>query len=284
MAAEEPGQDAVAAELAALGAIFGDALTLTGQRSFDVGLPTCPRGCTVRVELPSGYPAAAPPELSAPWLGRRAAPALEALVQREWTRHAGEPCLYSVLDCFGELVGAEEEAEPAREAKAERAPEPQLRDDRAEQADGGGLDDGSGDSIHITSMPASTTSKSTFQAHYARVASRSDVQRFLSALRADRKIAAATHNILAYRIAARDGRPLQEDCDDDGESGASSRVLFVLQRMGAEDLAVVVSRWFGGVLLGPARFGIICEHARLAVEHAMAQSARASGNRTAVGR
>ncbi|KAG2750861.1 ribosomal protein S5 domain 2-like protein [Suillus brevipes Sb2] len=42
--------------------------------------------------------------------------------------------------------------------------------------------------------------------------------------------------------------------DDDGEQWAGSKVSRVMQHEGVLDAVVIVSRWFGGTLLGPARF------------------------------
>ncbi|KIK94779.1 hypothetical protein PAXRUDRAFT_142154 [Paxillus rubicundulus Ve08.2h10] len=42
--------------------------------------------------------------------------------------------------------------------------------------------------------------------------------------------------------------------DDDGEQRAGSKVLKVMQTEGVIDAVVIVSRWFGGTLLGPVRF------------------------------
>ena len=53
-----------------------------------------------------------------------------------------------------------------------------------------------------------------------------------------------------------------QDYDDDGESAAGGRLLRLLTLVGAENVVVVVSRWFGGVLLGPARFTHINNAAR----------------------
>lgn len=53
-----------------------------------------------------------------------------------------------------------------------------------------------------------------------------------------------------------------QDYDDDGETAAGSRLLKLLTIVGAENVVVVVSRWFGGVLLGPARFTHINNAAR----------------------
>lgn len=45
--------------------------------------------------------------------------------------------------------------------------------------------------------------------------------------------------------------------DDDGEQWAGSKVSRVMQHEGVLDAVVIVSRWFGGTLLGPARFAHI---------------------------
>ncbi|KAI8609490.1 hypothetical protein BC830DRAFT_1046592, partial [Chytriomyces sp. MP71] len=42
--------------------------------------------------------------------------------------------------------------------------------------------------------------------------------------------------------------------DEDGEKDAGRRLVRVLQEMGACDVMVIVSRWFGGTNLGPVRF------------------------------
>jgi len=53
-----------------------------------------------------------------------------------------------------------------------------------------------------------------------------------------------------------------QDCDDDGEAAAGGRLLHLLQIVDARNVVVVVSRWFGGTLLGPSRFTHINNAAR----------------------
>lgn len=108
-----------------------------------------------------------------------------------------------------------------------------------------------------------TERKSTFQAHLAHVKDTSQVELVMEALLQNNKIRNATHNIMAYRI-CREGVPgsFLQDCDDDGEQAAGGRLLHLLQLTDARNVMVVVSRWFGGVLLGPARFGLINKAAR----------------------
>ena len=125
--------------------------------------------------------------------------------------------------------------------------------------------------------------KSTFQAHVAHVRSRADVANVLAQLHADSRIARATHNMYAYRIVqtGAEGGPasIVADNDDDGEDAAGSRLAHLLELMAADNLLVVVSRWFGGVLMGPSRFKAINEVARIAIEGGAKQAGWYSGRR-----
>lgn len=118
---------------------------------------------------------------------------------------------------------------------------------------------------------AITEKKSIFLARACTVTSPAHAQSCIAHLLAtDRRAAKATHNITAYRIrnpstittktttTAREiSGPTYQDCDDDGESAAGGRMLHLLQVMDAWGVLVVVSRWYGGVKLGPDRFRII---------------------------
>lgn len=54
--------------------------------------------------------------------------------------------------------------------------------------------------------------------------------------------------------------------EDDGETAAGSRLAFLLEVTHAENVLVLVSRWFGGVLLGDIRFKHITSAARAALQ------------------
>ncbi|KJE88491.1 hypothetical protein CAOG_00141 [Capsaspora owczarzaki ATCC 30864] len=114
----------------------------------------------------------------------------------------------------------------------------------------------------ILSGDAYTERKSVFVAHVATVHSEAQVSLVRSELLQNRKIAAATHNIMAYRIHRPATGAFAQDCDDDGEDAAGGRLLQLLQLVDARNVVVVVSRWYGGQLLGPSRFKIINNVAR----------------------
>ncbi|XP_057872362.1 uncharacterized protein LOC131078626 isoform X6 [Cryptomeria japonica] len=107
-----------------------------------------------------------------------------------------------------------------------------------------------------------TEKRSTFQAHLSPVTGTDQVEMVIGTLLQNRKIAAATHNIMAYRIAIPEKGTILQDYDDDGETAAGSRLLHLLQIVDATNVVVVVSRWFGGILLGPDRFKHINNAAR----------------------
>ncbi|CDO77518.1 hypothetical protein BN946_scf184912.g17 [Trametes cinnabarina] len=74
----------------------------------------------------------------------------------------------------------------------------------------------------------------------------------------------ATHEIAAWRcmvlrpgktgLGGPDDFEVVSGSHDDGEKYAGGRVLKVMQADGVIDAVVVVSRWYGGEMLGPARF------------------------------
>ena len=106
-----------------------------------------------------------------------------------------------------------------------------------------------------------TIKKSRFQAHLCRVQSFSDVEPALIDIKLPKKIAKATHNIYAFRVKNADAEVL-EKCYDDGEAGASQRLLDLIRAHGCDDVLICVTRWYGGVQLGPQRFREITNVAR----------------------
>lgn len=112
--------------------------------------------------------------------------------------------------------------------------------------------------------------KSVFQGHCASVTRVEHVHIFLSKLKENKKIENAFHNMWAYRIDKNDSSAhvatksasILQDCDDDGEQAAGGRLLSLLQILNVVNVMVVVTRWYGGIQLGPARFKHINNAAR----------------------
>lgn len=85
-------------------------------------------------------------------------------------------------------------------------------------------------------------------------------------LKRDKKVARATHNMYAFRVFDVDRQAQVNDNDDDGENAAGGKMAELLAMMGVNDVIVVVSRWYGGIQLGPDRFRHINNVAREILE------------------
>ncbi|KAF6815245.1 hypothetical protein CPLU01_14185 [Colletotrichum plurivorum] len=84
-----------------------------------------------------------------------------------------------------------------------------------------------------------------------------------SLLASEPRLQAATHNVWAYRVGDRadsgGGPMLRESCEDDGETGCGEFILRLMREAHIVDAVVVLTRWFGGDMLGPDRWRIIRE-------------------------
>jgi hypothetical protein len=118
-------------------------------------------------------------------------------------------------------------------------------------------------SLRLAHGAASTVGRSRFLGWAARVHSAADVAAVLAAVRASPLTARASH-VAIHAFAYTDGSTGRRhaDCDDDGEAAAGRNLAHLLAVLGAENVLVAVTRWFGGVLLGPQRFRVITECAR----------------------
>lgn len=94
-----------------------------------------------------------------------------------------------------------------------------------------------------------TIHRSRFIVTIARVSSSEEAKAFIDSVRAEH--AQATHNCWAY-VAGEPGSTAQVGASDDGEpKGTAGRpMLTVLLHCGVGEIAAVVTRYFGGVLLG----------------------------------
>lgn len=83
-------------------------------------------------------------------------------------------------------------------------------------------------------------------AHCAKVESMDHVNWVLSELLFnDKKVAKASHNMIAYRFYDKERECLVSDNDDDGEKGSGAKLAALLEMSNVMDCIVVVSRWYG---------------------------------------
>jgi len=89
--------------------------------------------------------------------------------------------------------------------------------------------------------------KSKFVGYFIPLTTPSTVQRHKSLLTSLPELSLADHKIMAWKVGQASG------FDDDGEKWAGRKVLDLL--IASEDEGVLcVARWYGGIMLGPARF------------------------------
>ena len=257
-------------EVEALCAIYGadcDASGAAGAGVLRLSLPE--HDALLRLTLPPGYPAAERPRLEATLRGRSVAEAAAAAAARQSgledvaaAAAAGDVYLFSYVEWAREFLAQRAAAAPQPPPPPEARCAPPALDDELYALLAPRV-------RHGTPL---CERRSTFVAHLCAVDTVAQARALPALLVAmDRDVATATHNIFAYRLllpAAAPGRApvLAADCDDDGESAAGGRLLHLLELSGACGVAVVVSRWFGGVHLGPDRFRLINEAARALLE------------------
>lgn len=89
--------------------------------------------------------------------------------------------------------------------------------------------------------------KSRFIGHARPVASEEEAVQFIEAIKKEHWN--ATHNCSAYMIGERD--ECQKQSDDGEPSGTAGKpILEVIKHRGLKNVAVVVTRYFGGIMLG----------------------------------
>lgn len=157
----------------------------------------------------------------------------------------GEACIYDLLEDLGEALNDYDESHHL------------VQEDSGNSEDKHKAQEDLGPEPPWVFSETITEKKSVFIARAARVTSVAQAKEYLHhLLNTDKKVAKATHNMTAWRIKGLNDATYQ-DCDDDGETAAGSRMLHLMQLMDMWDVMVVVSRWYGGVHLGPDRFRLI---------------------------
>ncbi|KAI1089838.1 hypothetical protein F5B19DRAFT_355477 [Rostrohypoxylon terebratum] len=93
----------------------------------------------------------------------------------------------------------------------------------------------------------------------------------------------ASHNAWAYRIRVPTNlfgaTTIKEESFDDGEGGCGDFLLKNMREIDAIDTLVVMTRWYGGIMLGPDRWRIM----RNCLNDALAEHLRVTGEQAALG-
>ncbi|CAG0880458.1 unnamed protein product [Darwinula stevensoni] len=268
-------------EVEALSSIYGKDFTVEDESTQTYSISICCSGndrnlrdleASLQFSFPAEYPSKAPPDyqLSCPWLrGDKKQTLCCQLEEIYWSvilhvltinENPGESIIYMWVQKIEEFLSErqrEEEDTILAKKMSSLLKEESLQEEKVVDFS---------DCPPITHGGVIVDRKSTFQAHLVQVTSLHQVKQVFRKLLENRKIADATHNIYAYRIFDTQKKSFVQDCDDDGETHAGSRVLHLLQIIEARDVLVVVSRWYGGTLLGPDRFKHINNAARMVLQ------------------
>ncbi|KAI1301062.1 hypothetical protein F5Y03DRAFT_385706 [Xylaria venustula] len=134
-----------------------------------------------------------------------------------------------------------------------------------------------------TSQPV-TLKQSTFVVRATALTDPSQRQSVLQSLFASiPSLESATHNAWAYRAKVPtnlfNATTIKEESFDDGESGCGSFLLKNMQEMNAVDMLVVMTRWYGGIMLGPDRWRIM----RSCLRDALSERLRVTGEQVTLG-
>lgn len=100
------------------------------------------------------------------------------------------------------------------------------------------------------------------------VTSREEVDIYMKQLLRDPYFRKATHNSYAYRLVTAESMVL-ESKNDDGETGAGMCILRELHRKDAQNLLLIVTRYFGGVHLQADRYKHVIDACKIFFEQAI---------------
>lgn len=245
MAGEEEGdRERRQEEMEAMEAIYGEAFTLDSEDSCTIQVSGPSTGVVaLSLTLPPTYPSLAPPTYSyfAPFLSSEEKEALRASLEEIYLENLGQSVVFLWVERVRDFLQARQEEVPQCEEEVFSVIAEESTADISLCP-------------VIVSGPTIEDRKSVFQGHAAAVISQDQVREVIQKLMENSKIARAAHNMYAYRIQAGDRGSFLQDCEDDGEDAAGGRMLHLLQVLDVKDVLVVVTRWYGGIHLGPDRF------------------------------
>ncbi|XP_057323175.1 protein IMPACT-A-like [Microplitis mediator] len=250
-------------EVEALRAIYGEDWQVEDEenRAFSMNVHEGDKSIKLYVKLTADYPSSAPPhyELSAPELRLEQKNRICSLLQEVYLSLAGEPVLYAWIERIREELQKDKSCTEKSVIKDKKV------DKSRDNSSNVNIEDEKCPEIYHGEVIVDR--KSSFQGHVAQVFSTHDVKMVLKKLYKIKKIEQATHNMYAYRIVT-DNKNFVQDCEDDGENQAGGRLLHLLQIVDVKNVIVVISRWYGGIHLGPDRFRHINNAARQVLEAA----------------
>jgi len=251
-------------EVEALSAIYGDDWKVESVESRIYSIKITIGGdknqsITLEMTLPPEYPSEAPPLylLSAPSLKRNDKIELSNSLDEIYFEHYGENILFMWIEKIREFAQSKELFENILQEASDESLQEDTESEVSSKGDVDVVQDRS-----IQSGEPILDRRSTFQAHVASVVTVDQVHQVVAWLLENKKVASATHNMYAYRIYNEAKQQYIQDCEDDGETHAGSRLLHLMQILEVRNVLVVVSRWYGGIQLGPDRFKHINNCAR----------------------
>ncbi|KAF8914368.1 hypothetical protein CPB84DRAFT_1811694 [Gymnopilus junonius] len=302
---EDPDREPVASEIQVLQSIYGDdAVRLWHQPATNeqtssarrkdnsiryeviISLPSPHEDVSLKilVSLPDTYPKSSPPQLQllSKYIGSFGADSgLFGSILRtyisingvEWSED--NVCVFDGLQkvsdrCvawYEDKLSAEKAGElirdDARESTRPSSPNPHKEDEISSMNDSEPISLPAG--VQIFVAEPITDRKSVFIGRACRINHPSEVPLILSHLLSDRRTARAAHPVInAWRCQV--DNVLHQDNDDDGETAAGGRIAHLLQILEVNNVLVIVTRYFGGIHLGPDRFKHINQAARNALD------------------
>ena len=252
-------------EIEAINSIYGPASIRLSSTPGTYVLAIPNNAISVRLQFPSDYPNAPPAILGTDASGEHTKKGYASRVL-DLVRiilgnvyQPGEVCLFDLLEEVGDRLRDEAHKSEEDNGCGETV-FVGVKDDATSNA----VDSESLSTKLLLDEPLWTLSsvitekKSIFIARSASVASPTQAKAYLDHLVAtNKKVTKATHNITAWRIQSASNPEITfQDCDDDGETAAGGKLLHLMQVMGVWGVMVVVSRWYGGVKLGPDRYDL----------------------------
>eukprot|EP00035_Acanthoeca_spectabilis_P023715 m.450574 g.450574 ORF g.450574 m.450574 type:complete len:311 (-) comp20019_c0_seq1:2804-3736(-) len=269
-------------EAECLAEIFGEAFMKNGEREWTVSILP---GYTIMLFLPDGYPSTEPPTiaLQADFATDQTETEVMEAVVAAHEEAAGEVCCFQIVERTREILSdaelaherlaalsladSTESAHHAATVETDSTPTEAAHDEREEQWVFEPESSRYKQPRRTFAVVEPTVAmpeivhgeifedrKSRFQAHAARVRTQREVDWVYQTLLQDKKIARASHNVVYYRYRDPVTNVDCHDNDDDGETGAGSRMAEMMHLMAVADVFVMVSRWYGGIQLGPDRF------------------------------